>query len=97
MGGHAHTSQAFLFQEVDLVDQSSHLRDFEWSRIFTPCSLELEKLAYEGREDGFMVLAVEPCSMPSPERISQGKIKETNTRVGQEAYAPYNFPVGGTQ
>jgi hypothetical protein len=46
IGGHAHTCQAFLFQEVDLVDQRSHLMDFEWSRLFTPGSLELRELAY---------------------------------------------------
>jgi hypothetical protein len=69
MGGHTHAYQAFLFQEVDLVDQGSNLRSFEWSMLFTPSSLELEKSGYEGREAGFMVLTIEPCSMPSPERI----------------------------
>jgi hypothetical protein len=34
-------SASILFQEVDLVDQSSHMRDFEWSRLFTPASFEL--------------------------------------------------------
>jgi hypothetical protein len=48
MGGHAHTCQAFLFPEVDLVDQSSHLRDFEWSRLFTLGFLEHGGLAYDG-------------------------------------------------
>jgi hypothetical protein len=97
MGGHAHACQGFLFQEVDLVDQSSHLRDFEWSRLFTLGSLELEELAYEGGEAGFVILAVELCSMPSSERIFHGKIKETNMRAGLEAYAPYNFSVGGAR
>jgi hypothetical protein len=49
VGGHAHAYQAFLFQEVDLADQSSYLRDFEWSRLFTPGSMEFRELAYEGR------------------------------------------------
>jgi hypothetical protein len=97
MGGHTHAYQAFLFQEVDLVDQSSHLRDFEWSPLFTPGSLELGELAYEGGEAGFMILAIEPCSMPSPERIFQGKIKEISKRASLEAYTPYNFPVGGAR
>jgi hypothetical protein len=78
---HTHTGQAFLFQEVDLVNQGSHLRSFEWSRFFTPSSLELGELAYEGGEAGFVVLTVEPCSMPSPKRIFQRKIKKTSTRV----------------
>jgi hypothetical protein len=82
MGGHTHACQAFLFQEVDLVDQGSYLRSFEQSRFFTSSSLELEKSAYEGREVGFMLLTVEPCFMPSPERILQGEIKETSTREG---------------
>jgi hypothetical protein len=97
MGGHAHAYQAFLFQEVDLVDQSSHLRDFKWSRLFTPGSLELGELAYEGGEAGFVTLIVEPCFMPSPEIIFQGRIKETSMRAGLEAYTPYNFLVGGPQ
>jgi hypothetical protein len=76
MGGYAHTCQALLFQEVDLVDQGSHLRSFERSRLFTPGSLEHGESAYEGGEVGFVVLAVEPCSVPSPEGIFQGKIKK---------------------
>jgi hypothetical protein len=44
-----------------------------------------------------MVLIIEPCSMSSPERIFQGKIKETSTRAGMEAYAPSNFSVGNTR
>jgi hypothetical protein len=58
------------------------LRNFKRSRLFTLGSLELGKLAYEGREAGFMVLIVEPCSMPSAKRIFQGEIKETSTRAG---------------
>jgi hypothetical protein len=44
--------------------------------------LELEESAYKGREAGFMVPIVEPCSMPSAKRIFQGEIKETSARVG---------------
>jgi hypothetical protein len=73
------------------------LSDFQWSRLFTPGSMELGELAYEGREAGFVILTVEPCSMPSPERIFQGKIKETSTRAGLKSYAPYNFSVGGAR
>jgi hypothetical protein len=82
MGGHAHAYQAFLFQEVDLVNQGSHLRNYERSRLFTPISMELGKSAYKGREAGFMVLTVEPCALPSPDRIFQGEIKKTSMRVG---------------
>jgi hypothetical protein len=82
-----------LFQEVDLVNQGNHLRCFERGRLFTPSSIELRKLAYEGREAGFMVLTVEPCSVPSSERIFQGEIKKTSTRAGLKAYASYNFSI----
>jgi hypothetical protein len=58
-----------FFQEVDLVNQGSHLRIFERSRLLIPSSLELDESAYEGGEAGFKGLTVEPCSMPSLERI----------------------------
>jgi hypothetical protein len=57
------------------------LRSFEWSRLFTPCPLELGELAYKRREAGFMVLTVKPCFMLSPERNFQRKIKKTSTRA----------------
>jgi hypothetical protein len=82
MGGYAHTCQAFLFQEVNLVNQGSHLRSFERSRLFTPSSLVLGESAYYGGEAGFVVLIAKPCSVPSPERIFQGEIKKTSMRVG---------------
>jgi hypothetical protein len=81
MGGYTHAYQTFFFQEVDLVNQGSHLRSFEWSRLLTPCSLDHAESAYKGGEDGFVVLTVEPCSVPSLERIFEGKIKKTSTRV----------------
>jgi hypothetical protein len=56
------------------------LRSFEQSKFFTPGSLELGELAYEGGEAGFVVLTVEPCSVTSSEGFSQGKIKKTSTR-----------------
>jgi hypothetical protein len=48
MGNHAHTCQALLFEEVDLVDQGHHLRSFKWSRLFTPGSLELGESSNKG-------------------------------------------------
>jgi hypothetical protein len=50
--------------------------------LFTPCSLELGESAYEVGEAGFMILAVEPYSVPSPERSFQGEIEKTSMRVG---------------
>jgi hypothetical protein len=69
LSGPTHACQAFLFQEIDFIDQGGHLRSFEWSRLFTPSPLELGESSHEGGEARFMVLTVEPCSMPSLERI----------------------------
>jgi hypothetical protein len=55
------------------------------------------ELAHEGREAGFMILAIEPCLMPSSKRSFQGKIEEAITRAGLETYAPNNLLVGKTQ
>jgi hypothetical protein len=81
MGGHTHACQALLFQEVDPVNLGHHLRSFEWSRLFTPGSMELGDSAYVGGEAGFMVLIVEPCPMPSSEGIFQRKIQKSGTRA----------------
>jgi hypothetical protein len=97
MGGHAHTGQTFIFQKIDFVDQSCHLRGFKCSRLFTLGPLEFRESADEGGEVGFVVLAIEPCTTPSSERRFQREIKKTSTRTSFEAYAPYNFPVGGAR
>jgi hypothetical protein len=68
MGGHAYCCQAFLLQEIDLVRQGSDLGELEWSRFFTPSSLELGESAYKCSEVGLAVLAIEPCPMPSSKR-----------------------------
>jgi hypothetical protein len=59
--------------------------------------LEFEKSTDEGWEVRFMVLAIEPCTVPSPKRRFQRKIKKTSMRSSLEAYAPYDFFVGGAQ
>jgi hypothetical protein len=97
MGGYTHACQALLFQDVDLVNQCSHLRSLEQSRLFTPGSLELGELSYKGGEAGFVGLAVEPCFVPSPEGIFQWKIKKTTTRASLKANTAYDFPVCDTQ
>jgi hypothetical protein len=40
-----------------------------WSGLSTPSHLEFGELYYAGREARFMVLTIEPCFVPSPERI----------------------------
>jgi hypothetical protein len=44
-----------------------------------------------------MVLAIEPCPMPSPERSFQRKVEEASARVGLKTYSPNNLSVSSTQ
>jgi hypothetical protein len=73
------------------------LGKLEWRRLFTLNGVELVESAHKGREARFMILAIEPCHVPSPKRSFQGKVKEASTRVGLETYAHNNLLVGGTQ
>jgi hypothetical protein len=97
MGGHAHTGQTFAFQEIHFVDQSCHLRGFKQSWLFILGPSEFRESTDKGGKAGFVVLVVEPCSMPSSERRFQRKIEKTSRRASLEAYTPYNFPVGGAR
>jgi hypothetical protein len=75
MSGHVDSYQAPFLQEVDPIHQGCYLREFEWSRLFTPSPLELRESAYKRREARLMILAIEPCPMPPPERGFHGKVK----------------------
>jgi hypothetical protein len=97
MSGHVDSCQNLFLQDVDLVGQGSHLRDFKWSRLFTPCSLELGESANKGREAGLMVFTIKSCPIPSPQRYFHRKIKEASTRAGLKTYAPNNLSVSGTR
>jgi hypothetical protein len=97
MGGHTHTCLAFFFQGIDLIDQGRNLRSFKWSGLFTPSSLELGESSHEGREARFMILIVEPCFVPSLERVLQGKVEKTSMRSSLLAYATYDFPICGAR
>jgi hypothetical protein len=44
-----------------------------------------------------MILATEPCLVPSPKRSFQGKNEKASTRATLVAYTPDNLPVGSTQ
>jgi hypothetical protein len=61
--GHADSCQVFLLQEVNLVGQGSNLGELEWSRLFTPSSLELGEPGHKWREARLVLLAIEPCPM----------------------------------
>jgi hypothetical protein len=58
--------------------------------------LEFRELVDEGREDGFMVLAIEPGPMLSSKRRFQGKVEEASTWASLKTDSPNNFAVGGT-
>jgi hypothetical protein len=73
------------------------LGELEWSQLFAPSSLKLGEPAYKWREAGFVVLSIEPCSMPSPERSFQRKVEEASARAGLKTYSSNNLPVSGTQ
>jgi hypothetical protein len=66
MGSHTDSYQTLPLQDIYLVGQGGHLGEFEWSWLFTPCSLEFGKSANEGREARFMVFTIEPSPVPSP-------------------------------
>jgi hypothetical protein len=97
MCGHTESCQSFFPQKVDLVHQGGNLRELEWSWLFTPSSLELMEPAYKWKEAGFMVLTIEPCSVPSLERSFQRKVKEANAWAGLKTYSPNNLLVTGTR
>jgi hypothetical protein len=73
------------------------LREFEWSQLLAPSSLELEWSTYKRREGRLMVLAIEPCPMPSLEKSFQRKVEEASVRAGLKTYTPNNLSVSGTR
>jgi hypothetical protein len=93
MGGHTDSCQALVLQKVDFVGQSGYLGEFEWSWLFTPGSLELGESANKRGEIGFMVLAIEPCPMPSLQGSFQSKVQKDGVRAGLKTYAPDDFLV----
>jgi hypothetical protein len=97
MCGHTDSHQSLFLQFVDLVGSGNSMGELEWSRLFAPSSLELGQAAYERWEAGFVVLAIEPCPMPSSKKGFQGKIEEASARVSLKTYAPNNLSVGSTQ
>jgi hypothetical protein len=44
-----------------------------------------------------MVLAIEPCPVPSSKRGFQGRIEKDSVKVSLKTYAPNNVSVGGTR
>jgi hypothetical protein len=71
--------------------------EIERSRFFTSSPLKFRESAYKRREARFMVLAVEPCPVPSLKRSLYRKVKEVGTREGLKTHAPNNLTVSGTR
>jgi hypothetical protein len=88
VGDHTDSSQATLFQEINLVDQSHDVGEIKRGRFFTPWPLKFREPAYKRREARFMVLAVEPHPVPSPKVSLHRKVEEADARVNLETHAP---------
>jgi hypothetical protein len=97
VGGHADSSQAMLFQEIDLVGQGRDMGELKWGRFFTPQPLKFREPAYKRREVGFMILTVEPHHVPSSKKSLHQKVKEASTRASLETHTPDNLAVTGTR
>jgi hypothetical protein len=97
VGGHADSSQATLFQEINLVGQSHDMGELKRARFFTARPLKFRELAYKRSEAGFMVLTVEPHPMPSPRGSLHRKVMEASVRAGLETHAPDDHAVSGTR
>jgi hypothetical protein len=97
MGGYANPSQSALFQEIDFVGQGCDGGRFKRSMFFTPSPLEFMELAHKGRKARFIILAVEPCLVPSLKRNLHRKIKEASTRADLKTHTPNDLTVSGTR
>jgi hypothetical protein len=67
--------------------------EFKRSRLFIPGPLKFRELAYERREAGFVVLAVEPWPMPTTKGSLHQKVKEAGARADLETHVPDNLAV----
>jgi hypothetical protein len=58
-----------------------------------PSPLAFEESVHERRKVRFMVFAIKPSHVPSPERNLHRKVKETTQRVSLETNTSNNFLV----
>jgi hypothetical protein len=96
MCSHTDSHQAFILQNADLVIQGSNLGELKWSRLFAPSSLKLGKSACKWTDARLMVLAIEPCPMPSLKRSFERKAEKPSMRVSLKTNTPDDLLVGGT-
>jgi hypothetical protein len=59
--------------------------------------LELRESANKRREARFVILAIQPCSVPSLGIHLHGKIKETGTRAGLETHTSNELLASGAR
>jgi hypothetical protein len=97
MGSYAESCQATLFQGIDLVGQSSNVREFNRSRLFETSTLVFRESSYEGREAGFMVLTIELGLVPSSKGSLHWEFKKAPSRVSLEIHTIDNLSVSGTR
>jgi hypothetical protein len=97
MGGHTDSSQAAHFQEINFVGQGHAMGEFKRSRFFTPSPLKFRESTHKRREAGFMVLTIEPRTVPSSKGSLHRKVKEAGARAGLETHTPDNLAVSGTR
>jgi hypothetical protein len=72
--------------------------EFKRSRLFAPRPLKFRESAYERREDGFIVLAVEPHSVPSTKGSLHGNFMKASARASLlETYTFTNLTVSGAR
>jgi hypothetical protein len=91
MNGYAYSYQTVPFQGVNIVSQSSDMREFKRRGFFAPSPSKFRESAYKGREAWFIVLTVEPRHVPSLKRSLHGKFKKADTRAGLKTHNPITF------
>jgi hypothetical protein len=97
MGGYTDSYQVTLHQGIDLVGQSSDVREFNRSWLFDPGPLVFRESAYEGRDVGFMVLTIEPAPVPSSKKSLHWEFEKDASRASLETHTPDNLSVSGTR
>jgi hypothetical protein len=82
-------------QSIDFVGEGGNLGEFKGSRLFMPSTLELGKMTYEWGEVWFMIFAIKPGHVPSPERGFHQKINEPIVGASLKVDTANNFSIGG--
>jgi hypothetical protein len=73
------------------------MEEFKRSMFFTPWPLKFRESANERREDGFVVLTVEPRLVPSLKGGLHWEVKEAGMRARLETHTSDNLAVSSTR